>query len=378
VHVGIDIEQFVRDPQSSGIQRVLQQLARHWPTELATAVFVAPHPRGHVLLTADQAAALLSLPFEDRDRDASLRQLVTAHVDGLGLQPITSGSLLAMLDRWLLPEVSYLASVLERLETFAACMPTSMIGYDALPMTEPENYRFAPGAAARVNRYFQRLTDIDTVVCISDVARDSILDRLRRDPARMTSVAHPGGDHLMIQVASPPPIPRFVRVGTLEARKQPIEILRSFQHAVAGGWQAELVFVGAGSPSDPSIDREVRKAVAAGMGVTWVERASDTEVRRIIGTSSAFLAFGVEGYGIPVLEAIRLGTPVLFDGVQPAAELMVGLGAARIDAGSVSALSASLSGISTTELDLLRTSCDPTAVPRWRAFAEAVAEAAVG
>ena len=53
----------------------------------------------------------------------------------------------------------------------------------------------------------------------------------------------------------------------------------------------------------------------------------------LVNTSSAFLSIGIEGYGIPVLEAIRLGTPVLFDGIQPAGDLMAGSGAQRGPAG---------------------------------------------
>ena len=58
----------------------------------------------------------------------------------------------------------------------------------------------------------------------------------------------------------------------------------------------------------------------------------------LVNTSSAFLSLGIEGYGIPVLEAIRLGTPVLFDGIQPAGDLMAGSGAQRVAAGSTDQL----------------------------------------
>ena len=43
IPIGVDLEQFVTDPQSSGIQRVLQQLAREWPTDRAQADFVVDH-----------------------------------------------------------------------------------------------------------------------------------------------------------------------------------------------------------------------------------------------------------------------------------------------------------------------------------------------
>jgi glycosyltransferase involved in cell wall biosynthesis len=261
---------------------------------------------------------------------------------------------------------------------YAACMPTTMIGYDALPMTEPENYRFAPGTASLVSRYFQRLADVDTVVCISQYARDRMLTRLRRDPAMTTTVAHPGGDHIAIEAAAPAEPPRFVRLGTLEARKQPLEILSAFRLATGQGMRAELVFVGSGSASDAGINAEVRAAAAQGIGVRWIQGAGDAAVRDLVRDATAFLSTGVEGYGIPVLEAIRLGTPVLFDGIQPAAELMVGRGAHHVDASTAPSLARDLHRIASGDPIALRASCAPTQVPCWQDFAERVAAAVVG
>jgi len=270
-----------------------------------------------------------------------------------------------------------------------------MIGYDTLPMSEPANYRFRPGTAAWVSRYFRLLATTDSVVCISDYARVSILERLRRDPALPISVAHPGGDHLAAALPTATPAgrpstpasegsvkPRFLRLGTLEARKRPQEILAAFRVAVAQGLQAELVFVGEGSASAEAINADLRSAVDEGIGVAWVQGASDADVRDLVAGSDAFLSLGVEGYGIPVLEAIRLGTPVLFDGVQPAADLMVGKGTRRIDAGGVDVdIDRLAAGFATYSqpgaLAELQSEVDSDAVPTWRAFATSVATSTV-
>ena len=42
ITIGVDIEQFVADPYGSGIQRVLQYVAREWPADLASVLFVIP------------------------------------------------------------------------------------------------------------------------------------------------------------------------------------------------------------------------------------------------------------------------------------------------------------------------------------------------
>ena len=379
--VGIDLEQFIRDPYGTGIQRVLQQLALNWPKGEIKAEFVVPNSRGSFTLIDRQAAAeLLSLPFQERLPDDDLRQSVNEFLEQqeqrASTVQVNLGDLVAIYDAWILPEVSYLPSVLERIDLFGRCMPTTMIGYDALPQTEPANYRFVPGTAAWVSEYFRRLVAVDSVVCISAYARDEILGRLRRDPSKPITIAHPGGDHLAARPAAQPVVnekPRFVRLGTLEARKRPIEILRGFEAAVRDRLDAELVFIGSASSSSEAINAEIRAAVASGTPVTWVTRASDAQVHDLVHGADAFLSFGVEGYGIPVLEAIRLGTPVLFDGIQPAGDLMVGRGARRVPAGSET----QITDLFTTYgkaggLDDLRGEVDPAAVPSWLDFAARV------
>jgi len=136
------------------------------------------------------------------------------------------------------------------------------------------------------------------------------------------------------------------------------------------------VFIGGASASDESINAAVRDAVEVGESVRWVQGASDDEVRDLVHDSSAFLSIGTEGYGIPVLEAIRLGTPVLFDGIQPAGELMVGRGARRVPAMSHEGLVRVFAEYSGDRaLDSLRQEARAAAVPTWSEFTNGVVQA---
>jgi glycosyltransferase involved in cell wall biosynthesis len=375
-HVGIDLEQFVTDPHGSGIQRVLQYLAKEWPDGDLEPTFVVPWHGGHGLLDREQAAGLLTIPFLPRGDEHDLTAPIREYLETLDPLVLHGDELLGVFDAWLLAEVSYLPSVLRRFEAFAERVPTAMIGYDTLPMSEPANYRFRPGTAPWVSEYFRLLATASSVVCISDVARDSILTQLRRDPRRPISVAHPGGDHVPARPPEPPERPIFTRLGTLEARKRPVEIADAFRSARdAHGLEAELLFIGGHSHSDEGINRAIREQVELG-GVRWIEGASDQEVADLVHGSSAFLSLGVEGYGIPVMEAIRLGTPVLFDGIQPAAELMVGKGSRRIDGLDADSLArAFVESSDPSRLAGLRADLDANAVPTWADFATGVVEA---
>ena len=211
-------------------------------------------------------------------------------------------------------------------------------------------------------------------MCISDYARDSILDRLRRDRALPIRVAHPGGDHLESRSSQAPAKTRFTRLGTLEARKRPVEILEGFKLAVDQGLDAELLYIGKKSSSDEAINQAIQEAIDERYPVVWVQGASDTEVYNLVNESSVFLSIGIEGYGIPVLEAIRVGTPVIFDGVQPAGELMVGKGALHVPCDSSLKLKDMFIQYGNAQaLANVRAELSQASVPTWRNFAEQVA-----
>ena len=377
-HVGIDLEQFTVDPQGSGIQRVLQYLAREWPSEIVTCDFVVPFGNEFLLLDPSAVDELVSLAFAETVVD--LRTAVRTKIEALSQScpRVSHGSLLSLYTAWLLPEVSYLPSVLDRFSLFSRCMTTGMIGYDALPMTEPINYRFQPGKSETVSEYFRLLARTDVLVCISEHSRRTIIERLRRSPASTTTVAHPGGDHIPIretprEIASPV---SFLRVGTMEARKFPRELVAAFRSARAQGVEAQLHFVGRPSASDARINADVQEAVEENIGVRWTTDASDEEVHEHIEASDVFLSFGSEGYGIPVLEALRRGLPVLFGGVQPAAELMVGSGAFDVHGTTEQDLVKMFRAFSSTStLKEAQMAVDPHAVPTWRDFARSVAHA---
>jgi len=375
--IGIDLEQFARDPYGSGIQRVLQQLAIHWPASECEADFIFADGDVFALLSSQEAARILSIPFEEREPGSDLRELVRSGIETAEGPRVSGDELRARYTTWLLPEVSYLPSVLKRLRDFQESMLTVMIGFDALPMTEPSNYRFPPGMARNVNEYFLSLIKVDRVVCISDYAREEIVGTLRRPAGLITEVAHPGGDHFPFQAATRSKEPvRFLRLGTLEARKMPAEILAAFLEADQPN--AELVFVGGSSASYDSINVAVKSASESDSHVTWIQGASDQQVRELIADSSVFLAIGIEGYGIPVLEAIAAGTPVVYSGIQPAAEIMQGHGAARHYGHTHQDLVDLFVQYSQPEsLDALNAELDVNKIPTWKAFTDSVAQQCV-
>ncbi len=368
--VGVDLGQFALDPFGSGVQRVLQQLALHWPEEVDAEFLVPINDRFGALSPAD-AHELISTIFKTRPANHEAARVIAARISDLQPRLVTRHDLPQRYSSWLMPEMSYDAEILDRLRSMATILPLTMIGYDALPMSNPENYFFTPGTHDHVSEYFRLLREARKVACISEFSRMQLLKVLRRSDNLETFVAHPGGDHVLaLNRTVPRGRPRFLRVGTMEARKQPIEITEAFSSAVEAGLDAELVFVGSPSRVDVAINSGVWHAVERGVPITWVTHATDDEVMEWMQNATAFLSFGIEGYGLPVLEAIRRGLPVIFDGIQPAAEIMEGRGALRRP------LSSDPDDWRAYAEDAAAAVPDASGVPRWADFARSVAEAA--
>jgi glycosyltransferase involved in cell wall biosynthesis len=329
--IGIDLEQFVTDPFASGVQRVVQYLAKDWPREIQADWIVPTDNKNsdYALLTREQAAALISIPFDTPMHVSELPGAVAAAIRNMQAPTITEAELESRYDLWFLPEVCYTPKVLKRFERIQKTTRTAMIGYDSLPMSDPYNYKFTPGTLATVSEYFRLIATTNILLCISEFTKDQVLTFLRRSPELITEVIHPGGDHIPAHISDNTNTTKtYLRVGTMEARKQPVEILNAFLHARENGnLKAELHFVGAPARVDVDINFAIERAISEGAPVRWTTNASDEQVMNLVREADVFLSYGREGYGIPVLEAIQLGTPVFFDGTQPSAELMQGHGA---------------------------------------------------
>jgi glycosyltransferase involved in cell wall biosynthesis len=194
------------------------------------------------------------------------------------------------------------------------------------------------------------------------------MSTLRRDPNKGTTVAHPGGDHIPIRTKKPKSsaTTSYLRLGTIEARKAPLEILEEFEQAITGNsdLDIELHFVGKPASVDIYLNDAIERAIARDFPIRWTQGATDAQVMQIIQESDVFLSYGTEGYGIPVLESIRMGTPVVFDGIQPAAEIMEAHGAHRLP----------LDQVFTHPLGQLVSESDQAVVPTWKNYVHSVSE----
>lgn len=119
--------------------------------------------------------------------------------------------------------------------------------------------------------------------------------------AEENSIAPP-----LIDLASP----YFVVLGTVEPRKNHSLLLRVWQ--AWGPDAAQLVVIGQPGWDNEPVIAQLQDSKAQNSRVTWIKNAKDELMKRVLADAQALLFPSyVEGFGIPMAEALALGTPVI-------------------------------------------------------------------
>jgi glycosyltransferase involved in cell wall biosynthesis len=198
--------------------------------------------------------------------------------------------------------------------------------YDLMPLIHPEF--FSPDSARHLHRILSGLTPGDWTLSISESTRRDLLryypacnpDRALVTPLAAESFFHPEPDAGKIAAARrrcglPPDAPYFLSVSTLEPRKNFETIIRAFcdflrampdspaRLALVGGvgWQGQQVsgFLA----EQPGALRE---------RVIFTGFVDDADLAALYSGALAFIYMSFyEGFGLPPLEAMQCGTPVI-------------------------------------------------------------------
>ena len=188
--------------------------------------------------------------------------------------------------------------------------------HDLIPITHPDLCR--PGEAARHHRRMRHALLAASAIIANSAATRNELARFaaaERLPVPRLHAAWLGSPDRPDRV-TPPPLDRpwFVTVGTIEARKNHLLLLTLWRDMarIMGAATPLLVVVGqrgweAGSAlalldHDPVIRAHVRE----------LGRADDATLAGLIAGARALLMPSLaEGFGLPVIEALQAGTPVI-------------------------------------------------------------------
>ncbi len=165
-------------------------------------------------------------------------------------------------------------------------------------------------AAARVRRRTPVLFKLGLatmVITPGEKVRRAAIERFRLSPDRVVAVPEAAA-HWFQPVPSPPVgassrAPYFLFVGTLEPRKN-LEALIEAWRDVRRHHLVDLVLVGRRRPDAPEIREEA--------GLRLAGEVADSELPALYSGALAFVYPSLyEGFGLPVLEAMQCGAPVI-------------------------------------------------------------------
>ncbi|WP_345815110.1 glycosyltransferase family 1 protein [Paraburkholderia sp. PREW-6R] len=164
---------------------------------------------------------------------------------------------------------------------------------------------------------FSMLPRMDpTILTVSEYSRQRICQHLKVDPARV-QVVQPAADHLDRVVAEPAIIPRLqltkdsycVIVGSLDPRKnleRALEAIAQLQHL------SGIKFVVVGGKNSRVFNNERVAKAAQSSQVIWTGFVTDGELKALYQNAGCLLFPSLyEGFGLPPLEAMYCGCPVV-------------------------------------------------------------------
>ncbi len=203
----------------------------------------------------------------------------------------------------------------------SAGVPFVLTVHDLVPLLLPET------VSSRFRWQFRlwlarSLEIADQVICVSQTTRASVLAHFAVDPAKL-HVVHHGVDHVE-RVAAPDAItvkwldalgleqPWVLYAGALDARKNVELVLRAVEKLHDGGQRVTLVMAGQRWFGSGPIEAELERVRARGVDVRPLGYLADPVFYALMRRAGVFVfPSRYEGFGLPPLEAMRLGVPTI-------------------------------------------------------------------
>lgn len=235
-------------------------------------------------------------------------------------------------------------------------VPTSIVIYDLVPWTHPDtaNRRSAVIERATIRPALRRAAALP---CISEATRADLVARfpVARDRASVIPLAADADFAEPVPMPGHPELqhPYVLAVGTLEPRKNLERLIDAWVRLPADvRGDHELALVGPRGWEEAGILQK-----AADHGARLLGRVSEDELRALYAGATAFAYPSLyEGFGLPVLEAMAAGAPVITSTCSSLPEV-AGEAALLVDPEDVGALTEALRRVLTDQAlaDDLRT-----------------------
>ncbi|SFO11332.1 glycosyltransferase family 1 protein [Sphingomonas sp. OK281] len=247
----------------------------------------------------------------------SMRRRMAALTANLEPIDVTSDDIVALIDDFAGGSPS-LGAIAKARRTGAT---TIAIVYDLIPILHPE---MVPRPIAYLfKRTFEKMAGrVDGLIAISKSGADLI----RAQPAVLRSGVPVSsfylGQDLHVARGNPASTtipedawhggPTFIMVGSIEPRKRHAAALAAFSSLWEDGVAANLLMVGRVGWDVDAFIHETRRHVQFGKSLFLCHDVGDNELRDAMARADAtIMASKAEGFGLPIVESLAFGVPVL-------------------------------------------------------------------
>lgn len=370
----VDVSQFVSYPIPTGIQRTLLQLARHWPADAMVTEFgfnlVRGEPYRVVPLPAFREA--VESVFSGNERDAApgmeASQKLIRFLSERSDAEVTADAIPVHYQGYFMPEITFEDRILDAVQYCRESMGRRCMAivYDGLPQTHP--WYFHGPHQGPTDRYFLTVARVESLALISEETRRVVEGRLRRSAIPNALVMPLGADALGRGAGPAPATPRFIVAGTVEPRKRHSLILDAFESLWGAGRDYRLEFLGTSGWCAPETIDRFRRCCAEQEYFSWRENVTDAELGDAMRQATgAIFVSEVEGYGLPPLEALALGCPVIVSSDMASLEGLHEAGQVRLDGAGADEIAAAVDRVADAAVNAgLRQAAAGLDLPGWQ------------
>ncbi len=303
----IDVDTSGRSDYQSGIHRVVRETVSRW----------VQHHSVELAIWDDTHRVMRSAAPREVGRVTRFGGEFIAGVDDANYEQ-------ELIVPWntvvVLPDVP-LGSPAEVLTGIAECSGNELaaIGYDLIPITSAETRPLHEAAAA--GEWLVPLKSARRIAGISSSATAEF-----RGFAHMLSaqgLMGPNVEEIRLPATTPPSwftrtghtehlIPRIVVSGTREPHKNHDAVLYAAERLWSEGLVFEVRLVGGNGWTDRHLGDTIARLKGGGRSLVDLGRVSEEELWSELAEADAVVFLSLhEGYGLPVVEALAVGTPVL-------------------------------------------------------------------